>query len=114
MAKMREMGFASPSFFIEFMMRGVAPCTQGVVGSNPTQSTNLFALEGKKFDKKLFEFNHLYKSYLLNTIYPLYYAMSRLGELFDDPLMVYKVKRKLPLLFQMAELESARVGKMGM
>jgi len=48
MAKMREMGFASPSFFIEFMMRGVAPCTQGVVGSNPTQSTRNFS-QAQKF-----------------------------------------------------------------
>ncbi|MEN3054947.1 MAG: hypothetical protein ABC559_06180, partial [Candidatus Methanosuratincola petrocarbonis] len=52
MAKMREAGFNSPSAFVEFMLLRSLPRTQGVVGSNPTQSTNLFALDGKKLDQK--------------------------------------------------------------
>jgi len=40
--------------------------------------------------------------------------MSRLEELFSDTSTVELVKRKLPKLFQMAELESSRAGKVGM
>lgn len=36
------------------------------------------------------------------------------NKLFDDNLIVKRVKNKLPYLFQMAELESSRNGKIGM
>lgn len=36
------------------------------------------------------------------------------NKLFDDPLIVKRVKNKLPHLFQLAELESSRNGKIGM
>ncbi len=39
---------------------------------------------------------------------------SRLIEIFDDEELVEKVKRRLPYLFQLAELESSRAGKTGM
>lgn len=39
---------------------------------------------------------------------------SRLVELFEDPLLAQKIKRQLPYLFQLAELESSRAGKAGM
>jgi hypothetical protein len=39
---------------------------------------------------------------------------SRLVELFEDEKLVEKIKRRLPYLFQLAELESSRAGKMGM
>ncbi len=39
---------------------------------------------------------------------------SRLIELFDDEKLVENIKRRLPYLFQLAELESSRAGKTGM
>jgi hypothetical protein len=35
-------------------------------------------------------------------------------EIFEDERLVYKIKNKLPYLFQLAELESSRAGKTGM
>lgn len=40
--------------------------------------------------------------------------MSVYNKLFDDKLIVKRVKNKLPHLFQLAELESSRNGKLGM
>lgn len=39
---------------------------------------------------------------------------SRLIELFEDEKLVKRIKRKLPYLFQLAESESSRAGKIGM
>ena len=39
---------------------------------------------------------------------------SRLLEIFEDEKLVEKIKRRLPHLFQLAELESSRAGKTGM
>lgn len=39
---------------------------------------------------------------------------SPLMELFSDKALVEKIKKRLPYLFQIAELESSRAGKMGM
>jgi len=39
---------------------------------------------------------------------------SRLIEIFEDGELVEKIKRRLPCLFQLAELESSRAGKIGM
>jgi hypothetical protein len=39
---------------------------------------------------------------------------SHLIELFEDEKLVEKIKRRLPYLFQLAELESSRAGKTGM
>jgi len=39
---------------------------------------------------------------------------SRLIEIFEDEKLVEKIKRRLPYLFQLAELESSRGGKTGM
>jgi len=39
---------------------------------------------------------------------------SRLIELFDDEQLCEKIRAKLPYLFQLAELESSRAGKIGM
>ncbi len=39
---------------------------------------------------------------------------SRLREIFEDEKLVEKVKKRLPYLFQLAELESSRAGKTGM
>lgn len=39
---------------------------------------------------------------------------SVFNKLFDDNLIVRRVKNKLPHLFQLAELESSRNGKIGM
>lgn len=39
---------------------------------------------------------------------------SRLIEIFEDEKLVEKIKRRLPYLFQLAELESSRAGKAGM
>ncbi len=39
---------------------------------------------------------------------------SRLVEIFEDEKLVEKIKDKLPYLFQLAELESSRAGKIGM
>jgi len=39
---------------------------------------------------------------------------SRLIEIFEDKKLVTKIKKKLPYLFQLAELESSRAGKIGM
>jgi len=39
---------------------------------------------------------------------------SVFNEIFDDNLVVRKIKNKLPKLFQLAELESSRDGKIGM
>lgn len=40
--------------------------------------------------------------------------MNRLEEIFTDQALVEKVKKKLPYLFQLAELEASRAGKVGM
>ncbi len=39
---------------------------------------------------------------------------SRLIEIFEDRKLVTKIKNKLPYLFQLAELESSRAGRIGM
>jgi hypothetical protein len=39
---------------------------------------------------------------------------SRLIEIFEDERLVEKIKRRLPYLFQLAELESSRAGKIEM
>lgn len=39
---------------------------------------------------------------------------SRLREIFEDQKLVEKIKKRLPYLFQLAELESSRAGKVGM
>lgn len=39
---------------------------------------------------------------------------NRLIEIFEDEKLVQKIKRRLPYLFQLAELESSRAGKTGM
>jgi len=39
---------------------------------------------------------------------------NRLIEIFEDEKLVEKIKRRLPYLFQLAELESSRAGKTGM
>jgi len=39
---------------------------------------------------------------------------KRLIEIFEDEKLVEKIKRRLPYLFQLAELESSRAGKTGM
>ncbi|CAD7773092.1 MAG: Restriction endonuclease ThaI [Candidatus Methanoperedenaceae archaeon GB50] len=39
---------------------------------------------------------------------------SRLMEIFEDAKLVNRIKNKLPYLFQLAELESSRAGKIGM
>lgn len=39
---------------------------------------------------------------------------SRLGEIFEDRKLVEKIKKRSPYLFQLAELESSRAGKIGM
>lgn len=39
---------------------------------------------------------------------------SRLIEIFEDTKLVSRIKNKLPYLFQLAELESSRAGKIGM
>lgn len=39
---------------------------------------------------------------------------GRLIEIFEDKKLVEKIKRRLPYLFQLAELESSRAGKTGM
>ena len=39
---------------------------------------------------------------------------SRIDEIFEDEILVNKIKTRLPYLFQLAELESSRAGKIGM
>jgi hypothetical protein len=39
---------------------------------------------------------------------------SKLIDIFDDEKLIVKIKNKLPYLFQLAELESSRAGKVGM
>ncbi|MCL0041977.1 ThaI family type II restriction endonuclease [Peptococcaceae bacterium] len=39
---------------------------------------------------------------------------SKLIEIFEDARLINRIKNKLPYLFQLAELESSRVGKIGM
>ncbi len=39
---------------------------------------------------------------------------SRLTEIFEDEKLVKRIKNKMPYLFQLAELESSRAGKIGM
>ena len=39
---------------------------------------------------------------------------SRLTEIFEDERLVEKIMRRLPHLFQLAELESSRAGRTGM
>lgn len=40
--------------------------------------------------------------------------VSRLAEIFEDEKLVRKIKERLPYLFQIAEVESSRAGKVGM
>jgi len=40
--------------------------------------------------------------------------VSRLSEIFEDKKLIEKIKKRLPYLFQLAELESSRAGKVGM
>lgn len=39
---------------------------------------------------------------------------SRLVEIFEDQKLIEKIKKRLPYLFQLAEIESSRAGKTGM
>lgn len=39
---------------------------------------------------------------------------SRIKEIFEDRKLVEKIQKRLPYLFQLAELESSRAGRMGM
>ena len=39
---------------------------------------------------------------------------GKLKEIFTDKNLVEKIKKRLPYLFQLAELESSRAGKTGM
>ena len=39
---------------------------------------------------------------------------SKLIEIFNDEKLIDKIKSRLPHLFQLAELESSRAGKIGM
>lgn len=39
---------------------------------------------------------------------------SRLVEIFEDEKLIEKIKRRLPYLFQLADLESSRAGQIGM
>jgi hypothetical protein len=39
---------------------------------------------------------------------------SRLIEIFEDKKLVEKIERRLPYLFQLAESESSRAGRVGM
>jgi len=39
---------------------------------------------------------------------------NRLIEIFEDEKLITKIKKRLPYLFQLAELESSRAGKIGM
>ena len=39
---------------------------------------------------------------------------NRLVEIFSDEVLVAKIKRRLPYLYRIAELESSRAGKIGM
>ena len=38
---------------------------------------------------------------------------SKLAEIFNDEKLIEKIKNRLPHLFQLAELESSRAGKIG-
>ena len=40
--------------------------------------------------------------------------LPKLANLFNDPTTIFKVRAKLPYLFQIAELDSSRAGKVGM
>jgi hypothetical protein len=40
--------------------------------------------------------------------------VTRLAEIFEDEKLVDKIRKRLPYLFQLAELESSRAGKVGM
>jgi len=40
--------------------------------------------------------------------------LSHLVEVFEDRKLVEKIEKRLPYLFQLAELESSRAGKIGM
>jgi len=40
--------------------------------------------------------------------------LSRLVKIFEDRKLIEKIKKRLPYLFQLAELESSRAGKIGM
>jgi len=42
------------------------------------------------------------------------FMASRLIEIFQDEKLIEKIRKKLPYLFQLAELESSRAGKAGM
>ncbi|OYD16321.1 hypothetical protein CH330_02920 [candidate division WOR-3 bacterium JGI_Cruoil_03_51_56] len=38
---------------------------------------------------------------------------SRLKEVFEDAALVERIKSRLPYMFQLAELESSRAGRIG-
>ena len=40
--------------------------------------------------------------------------MKQISHIFQDPRIVNKIKQKLPYIFQIAEIESSRAGKIGM
>lgn len=40
--------------------------------------------------------------------------ISHLSEIFEDKETIEKIQKRLPFLFQVAELESSRAGKVGM
>jgi len=44
----------------------------------------------------------------------VYRLASYLAEIFEDKALIERIKRRLPYLYQLAELESSRAGKIGM
>lgn len=42
------------------------------------------------------------------------YKLANLAEIFEDKALIDRIKRRLPYLYQLAELESSRAGKIGM
>ena len=44
----------------------------------------------------------------------MYRLASYLAEIFEDKALIERIKRRLPYLYQLAELESSRAGKIGM
>ncbi len=59
--------------------------------------------------------NSIYSKY--NTFTYLleeFIMVTKLLEIFEDEILIDKIKRRLPYLFQIAELESSRAGKIGM
>jgi hypothetical protein len=39
---------------------------------------------------------------------------NRIIEIFEDEALIVKIQKRLPYLFELAELESSRAGKVGM